>query len=116
MPGIIGGDRVYTVQEVAECVLGCSQRTVRDAIHAPDDPLPAVNIGQGKERADYRILESDLLAWMRRRQSRLMIKSQKKSLTRHQPEQNVTVPVSEHNEESFKARRAARLAAKGKGK
>jgi hypothetical protein len=114
MSGIIGGDRVYTVQEIAEDVWGCSQRTVRDAIHAPDDPLPAFHIGRGKERADYRVFESELVAWMRRQQSKTIIKSRNIRPTRNRSRQNSAVPASQPNEESFRARRAARLATKGK--
>jgi hypothetical protein len=104
------GDRVYKVQEVAKDVWECSNRTVRDAIHDPDDPLPASPIGRGTQRSDYRILESDLVAWMRRQQAKTRSKSQSNLPTRNLSGQAFNKPVIESDQQSFKARRVARLA------
>jgi hypothetical protein len=104
------GDRIYSVQEVAKDIWECSQRTVRDAIHDPDDPLPAFNVGRGKQRSDYRILESELRAWMRRQQANSQNRVQKLFSTRNKSETHPGRHVADLDEESFKARRAARLA------
>jgi hypothetical protein len=108
------GDRIYTVREVAKNIWECSDRTVRDAIHDPDDPLPAFPVGRGTQRCDYRILESDLVAWMRRQQAKTLNKSQLDLPTRNLSGQVFNKPVVESDQQSFKARRAARLA-EGKG-
>ncbi len=108
------GDRIYTIREVARDVLECSDRTVRDAIHDPDDPLPAFPVGRGTQRCDYRILESDLVAWMRRQQAKTRSKSQSDLPTRNVSGQASNKPVVESDQQSFKVRRAARLA-EGRG-
>jgi hypothetical protein len=108
------GDRIYSVQEVARDIWECSQRTVRDAIHDSDDPLPAFNVGRGKQRSDYRILESELRAWMRRQQAKSQNRIQEPFSTRNESEIHFGSYVADPNEDSFKARRAARLAKRKK--
>jgi len=54
-------EKYYTTQEVAE-ILGVQPRTVREWIHLPEDPLPAIALGNS-----YRIPEVALSKWLQRR-------------------------------------------------
>jgi hypothetical protein len=110
--GIIGPERIYTVKEIATDVLECSERTVRDAIHDPHDPLPAFNVGRGTERNDYRVIESDLLAWMKRRAAKAQRKAQKTSPLLSPLRQTKAKPTGNSLGSDYEARRAARLTAK----
>lgn len=113
--GTLGdGERIYSVQEIAQDIWECSERTVRDAIHDPDDPLPAFNVGRGKQRADYRILESELRAWMCRQQAKARIQSRRHFPTQNKSGISVEGFADDSLEDSFKARREARLAAQKK--
>src|SRR5215212_2091413 len=103
--GTISGDRIYRVEEVARDVWECCERTVRDAIRDPVDPLPAFNVGRGTKRSDLRILESELLAWMKRQQAKAQTRTQNGSPTRNssgQPATGTTTALGS----GFKARRA----------
>jgi hypothetical protein len=104
--GTISGDRVYKVEEIARDVWECSERTVRDAIRDPIDPLPAFNVGRGRERSDLRILESELLAWMKRQQTRTMNRNREGAPTRNSS--HPTTEAATPCDNGFKARRAAR--------
>lgn len=110
--GAIKTDQVYTVKQIAEHVWMCSQRTVRDAIRDPEDPLPAFSVGRGKQRADHRVFGSELLAWIQRQQARLRRTIPRKLSNHSNFVHALRIKKPRANDRAFKTRRFEHLTRK----